>query len=85
MGKFGITNCTRINKLIMNGSEVDDLDRNDEKYEYEKRKLTTLEKICSKYGFEPIFFNISEFYKSGAAVSCMIMHLNYVDYMSDKP
>ena len=38
-----------------------------------------LEKICSNEGMEPIIFNISEFMKSGALLSCCVMHLNYVD------
>ena len=49
-------------------------------YDGEKHKITTLEKICYNEGLEPIIFNISEFMKSGAMLSCMIMHLNYVDY-----
>ena len=39
----------------------------------------TLEKICFNEGLEPVFFNLSEYMKSGAMLSCMMMHLNYVD------
>ena len=54
--------------------------RADENYEAEKAKINTLEKICFNEGLEPVFFNLSEYMKSGAMLSCMMMHLNYVDY-----
>ena len=54
--------------------------RADENYEDEKHKIESLEKICFNEGLEPVFFNISEYMKSGAMLSCMMMHLNYVDY-----
>jgi len=38
-----------------------------------------MEKMCYELGLEPVFFNISEYTKSGAALSCMVMHLNRVD------
>jgi hypothetical protein len=46
----------------------------------EKHKIESLEKICFNEGLEPVFFNLSEYMKSGAMLSCMMMHLNYVDY-----
>ena len=45
----------------------------------EKAKINTLERICFNEGLEPVFFNLSEYMKSGAMLSCMMMHLNYVD------
>ena len=44
-----------------------------------KSKIEVLEKICSNEGMEPIIFNLSEYMKSGAMLSCCIMHLNRVD------
>jgi hypothetical protein len=29
---------------------------------------------------EPVIFNLSEYMKSGAMLSCMMMHLNWVDH-----
>ncbi len=33
--------------------------------------------ICRKYGLQPVFIDLSEYAKSGAALSCMCMHLTY--------
>ena len=52
----------------------------DENYEGEKHKIETLEKLCFNEGLEPVLFNLSEYMKSGAMLSCMMMHLNYVDH-----
>jgi len=75
----GITNSVRIGNSIMCSSNISELKKTDKIYEDEAHKIATLEKICSKEGMEPIVFNISEFMKSGALLSCMCFHLNYVD------
>ena len=77
----GITNCVRLGKQILCASNLNDMKITDEYYNDEKTKVETFTKICSKEGFEPVFFNLSEFYKSGAMLSCMMMHLNYADYI----
>ena len=66
--------------MILCASNISELTRADENYEAEKAKINTLEKICFNEGLEPVFFNLSEYMKSGAMLSCMMMHLNYVDY-----
>lgn len=33
--------------------------------------------ICKNYDFYPVFVDLSEFLKSGAGLSCLIMHLTY--------
>lgn len=33
--------------------------------------------ICRKFGLQPVFIDLSEFAKSGAALSCCCMHLTY--------
>jgi N-dimethylarginine dimethylaminohydrolase len=76
----GIANSARLGNMILCASNISELTRADENYEAEKQKIESLEKICFNEGLEPVFFNISEFMKSGAMLSCMIMHLNYVDY-----
>jgi len=75
----GITNSVRIGNSIMCAYNITELKKNDELYQLEANKIATLEKICSSEGMEPIIFNISEFMKSGALLSCCVMHLNYVD------
>ena len=75
----GIANSVRLGNMVLCASNISELTRADENYEAEKAKINTLEKICFNEGLEPVFFNISEFMKSGAMLSCMMMHLNYVD------
>jgi hypothetical protein len=66
--------------MILCASNISELKRSDELYQLEKNKIDSLEKICSNEGLEPIIFNLSEYMKSGAMLSCCVMHLNYVDY-----
>jgi hypothetical protein len=35
-----------------------------------------LEDIAAKLGLEVSYFNLSEYLKGGALLSCMVMHLN---------
>jgi hypothetical protein len=65
--------------MILCASNISELSIKDENYELERNKINTLEKICSNEGLEPVIFNLSEYMKSGALLSCMVMHLNYVD------
>ena len=76
----GIANSVRLGNTILCASNISEMTRADENYEAEKAKINTLEKICFNEGLEPVFFNLSEYMKSGAMLSCMMMHLNYVDY-----
>jgi N-dimethylarginine dimethylaminohydrolase len=76
----GITNSVRFGNLILCASNISELHKTHEDYAYEKHKIDSLEAICAKEGMEPVFFNLSEYMKSGALLSCMVMHLNYVDY-----
>jgi len=75
----GITNSVRMGNMILCASNISELKKGTELYDYEKHKIETLEKICSDKGMEPIMFNLSEFMKSGAMLSCCVMHLNRVD------
>ena len=75
----GLTNSVRLGNMILCASNLSEMTRADENYEAEKAKINTLEKICFNEGLEPVFFNLSEYMKSGAMLSCMMMHLNYVD------
>ena len=76
----GITNSVRMGNMIMCASNIAELKKSDELYGLEKHKIDTLEKICANEGMEPVIFNLSEYMKSGAMLSCCVMHLNYVDY-----
>lgn len=74
------TNCVRINGLVLNNTNINTYPKGTDDYEDEANKISFLEKICAQASYEPVFFDLSEFAKSGAALSCMIMHLNYPDY-----
>jgi N-dimethylarginine dimethylaminohydrolase len=76
----GICNSLRVHNMILNASNILDLKISDEDYNGEKNKNRKLEDIASNFAFEVVFFNMSEFFKSGALLSCMVMHLNRRSY-----
>jgi N-dimethylarginine dimethylaminohydrolase len=76
----GLTNSVRLGNMVMCASNISELKKTHEYYEGEVHKIKTLEKICSDAGMEPVIFNLSEYMKSGAMLSCMMMHLNRVDH-----
>ena len=76
----GMTNSVRMGNMILCASNIAEMKKTDEYYEGEKHKIESLEKICSNAGMEPVIFNLSEYMKSGAMLSCMVMHLNRVDH-----
>ncbi len=45
--------------------------------EFEKMKLDKLTAICAENNRELVVCNLSEFYKSGALLSCLVLSLNY--------
>ena len=77
---FGICNSLRVRNLILNSSHIHDLSPGHEHYAGERDKNRKIEDICAERGFEPAFFNLSEYHKSGALLSCMVMHLNRHSY-----
>ncbi|MBU1658183.1 amidinotransferase [bacterium] len=76
----GICNSVRMGNILLNASNIHEMKKSDQYYESERQKNRTLEDIASNYGFEAAFFNTSEFLKSGALLSCMVMHLNRKSY-----
>ena len=77
---FGICNSVRMGNILLNASNIHEMKRSDEYYAGERQKNRMLEDISVRYGFETAFFNLSEFMKSGALLSCMVMHLNRHSY-----
>jgi N-dimethylarginine dimethylaminohydrolase len=75
--RSGITNSIIVDGYLLCDSPIDDIDRNHDYYESEKNKIARLEWIASHHGLKLQMFNLSEFGKSGAALSCLIMHLNH--------
>jgi N-dimethylarginine dimethylaminohydrolase len=76
----GITNSVVLHDAVLCATNPEYLRKGHEYYEHEKAKIAALERICAARGFNPVLFDLSEFYKSGALLSCLIMHLNRANY-----
>ena len=76
----GICNSVRLSNTILNGSNLHELKVGTEDYALELKKNRRLEDIANDLAFEVSYFNLSEFLKSGALLSCMVMHLNRYSY-----
>lgn len=74
--RAGITNSLMLPGEILCDSPIDELSKGCPSYSIEKAKLKRLENICSRFGRTLHVFCMSEFYKSGALLSCLIMHVN---------
>jgi N-dimethylarginine dimethylaminohydrolase len=80
--QFSITNNLRIGSIIYTGTDISELKKEDDHYLPEKEKNERLEEICRDAGLELVFINLSEFSKSGAALSCCVLHASYIGYPS---
>jgi N-dimethylarginine dimethylaminohydrolase len=76
----GITNSVRFGNVILNSSHLHTLTRGTDDYKGELTKNRHLEDIATEAAFEVNYFNLSEYHKGGALLSCMIMHLNRNSY-----
>jgi N-dimethylarginine dimethylaminohydrolase len=75
VARAGITNCLLLPDEILCDSHIGELGKDSPRYPIEKSKIECLETICSRFGFALRVFCMSEFYKSGAMLSCLIMHV----------
>ena len=76
----GICNSVRLGNCILNSSNIHELKSGTEDYAFELAKNRRLEDIATNLAFEVCYFNLSEFMKGGALLSCMAMHLNRQSY-----
>jgi len=76
----GICNSVRLNTAILNSSHIHELKAGTEDYAMEIAKNRRLEDIAAEMAFDVNYFNLSEYHKSGALLSCMVMHLNRYSY-----
>jgi len=72
----GICNSVRLPTTVLNSSHLHDLKAGTEDYKLELQKNRKLEDIAVDLALDVIYVNLSEFHKSGALLSCMVMHLN---------
>jgi N-dimethylarginine dimethylaminohydrolase len=76
----GICNSVRHHNSVLNSSHIHSLRAGSDEYFEELRKNRELEDIAVKLGLEVAYFNLSEYHKGGALLSCMVMHLNRRSY-----
>jgi N-dimethylarginine dimethylaminohydrolase len=76
----GICNSVRHHNAILNSSHIHSLRAGSDDYFEELKKNRELEDIAVRLGFEVNYFNLSEYHKGGALLSCMVMHLNRRSY-----
>ena len=76
----GVCNCVRLGNTLLNASNIHEMSRSDPHYDEELAKNRKLEDIATRNAFEVAYFNLGEFLKSGALLSCMVMHLNRKSY-----
>ena len=76
----GICNSARLPTTVLNSSHLHDLKAGTEDYKLEMQKNRKLEDLAADLALDVVFVNLSEFHKSGALLSCMVMHLNRSAY-----
>ena len=76
----GVCNSVRLSNTVLNGSHIHDLKAGTEDYDLEVAKNRKLEDVAARLALEVSYFNLSEYHKSGALLSCMVMHLNRYSY-----
>lgn len=76
----GICNSVRLANTVVNASHIHELKAGTDEYTEELAKNRRLEDIAAELAFEVSYLNLSEFHKSGALLSCMVMHLNHHSY-----
>ena len=75
----GITNSLMNGDRMLYDSHIDTLSKTNGHYSAEAAMVARLESICCELKIEPVRFCLSEFYKSGAILSCMVMQMNYAN------
>jgi N-dimethylarginine dimethylaminohydrolase len=75
----GIPSSLMIGNRMLYDTEIDVLTKTCSQYAPQTAMIARIESICSDLNLEPVGFNLSEFYKSGALLSCMVMQLNYAN------
>ena len=76
----GICNSLRFSNTILNASNIHQLKAGTEDYRYELGKNRKLEDIALDLALDVSYFDLGEYLKSGALLSCMVMHLNRHSY-----
>lgn len=73
----GATNVARVGGELLCDSLLPGLPRSHGLYAAEKRKRAFWLRLASRVGLTPVFFDLSEFHKSGAMLSCLVLPLTH--------
>lgn len=73
----GVTNIARAGDQILCDSLVASLPHSDPRYRAERGKVEFWEAAAARFGLTPVYFDLSEFHKSGAMLSCLVLPLTY--------
>ena len=76
----GACNSVRLSNSILSASHLHELEAGTDEYAEELAKNRFLEDLATDHAFEVAYFNLSEYHKAGALLSCMVMHLNRHSY-----
>ena len=76
--RAGTTNGLLLSNQILCDSDIQELRRDSDLYSIEKSKIDFLEGVCSRFNRSLQIFCMSEFYKSGALLSCLVMPIESV-------
>jgi N-dimethylarginine dimethylaminohydrolase len=79
----GICNSVRLGNTLLNASSIQQLQAGTEDYALEVAKNRRLEDLAVERAFEVSYFDLGEYMKGGALLSCMVMHLNRHSYAID--
>lgn len=71
------TNCVRVGDHLAAQTNISLYGPDADMYHFEKRKIAKLEAITTRLGLQLRLFDLTEFRKSGAALSCLVMRLNH--------
>lgn len=77
--RAGVTNCVVSGSRLLSNWAFNEHDAHADAAA-QRARIAEVERVAEFAGLEPVFLNMSEFLKSGAALSCMAMHLNRRNY-----
>jgi N-dimethylarginine dimethylaminohydrolase len=72
----GACNCVRLGTQLLNMSDFSTLSPKDKDYSDHKQHVDFMTTVCAENGLSLCLFDLGELEKSGAALSCCVMHLN---------
>jgi len=75
-GMYGATNLVRVDRNLLCGTSLWNMKHDDEDYNEARALVEFVTKVAADNRLEPQFFDLSEFSKSGADISCLVLSLN---------